>query len=85
MEYPNPILTASTDLAHTVRLQGRPACLRLLLVPSVLALELEEGLAQTPLLPVLLLLEVLVVNGPLEMLLATTQITGVVRSFLVTR
>jgi hypothetical protein len=74
----------STDLAHTVvsptkvllvRVLRHLACLRLLLALSVLALALEVRAAQTP----LLLLEVLALNGPLEMLLATIQTTGVVR------
>jgi len=77
MEYRSLTLMVSMDLAHTVRLQGRLACLRLLLVPLVLALALEDRVLQTPLLLVLPPLEVLAVNGPLEMLLTTMQTTGV--------
>lgn len=78
MEYRSLTLMVSMDLAHTVRLQGRLACLRLLLAPLVLALALGERVLQTHL-PVLPPLEVLAVNGPLEMLLTTMQTTGAVR------
>jgi len=78
MEYRNPILTASTGLVHMVRRLGHLACPRLLLALSVLALAVQERVAQTRL---VLLVEVLVLRGPLEMLLTTMQTTGVVRIF----
>lgn len=80
---------ASMGLADTVVsltkvvLVGRRrlACLSLLLVPSVLALAVQERVVRTPLLLVLVVL-VLALNGPLEMLLlATMLITGVVSVF----
>jgi hypothetical protein len=59
----------------------RLACLRLLLAPLVLALAGQVREVRTPLLLVVVL-EVLVLNGPLEMLLlATMLITGVVSIF----
>jgi hypothetical protein len=90
MGYRSLILTASMGLVDTVDslikvlLVGRRhlACLRLLLVPLVLALAGQVREVRTPLLLVVVL-EALVLNGPLEMLLlATMLITGVVSIFL---
>lgn len=90
MGYHSLILTASMGLVDTVvsltkvLLVGRRrlACLRLLLVPLVLALAGQVREVRTPLLLVVVL-EALVLNGPLEMLLlATMLITGVVSIFL---
>lgn len=90
MGYRSLILTGSMGLVDTavsltkVLLVGRRrlACLRLLLVPLVLALAGQVREVRTPLLLVVVL-EALVLNGPLEMLLlATMLITGVVSIFL---